>query len=164
MFYLRRLLLVLTTVYFNKYIVVSFFVYFYCSIFLLQYYIRIRPFEDKWAHCLEILNESFVILATYFIFCFTEFILNIQIRYQIGNLFIDLIMWVIILNQIGIWYEVARAIKKHLRKRRKLIKLKNRLLRMLLQLKVIKLPRRRLLIRDLKKRINLRHQHPRRKR
>lgn len=117
MFYLRRLLLVLTTVYFNKYIVVSFFVYFYCSIFLLQYYIRIRPFEDKWAHCLEILNESFVILATYFIFCFTEFILNIQIRYQIGNLFIDLIMWVIILNQLGIWYEVARAIKKHLRKR-----------------------------------------------
>jgi hypothetical protein len=54
--------------------------------------------------------------------------------------------------------------KKHLRKRRKLIKLKNRLLRMLLQLKVIKLPLRRLLIRDLRKRINLRHQHPRRKR
>lgn len=76
-FYARRLLLVLTTVYLNKYIVVSMYAYFYSSIFLIQFYIRSRPFEKMWAHWLEIFNEGFVIIATYFVFCFTEFIQNV---------------------------------------------------------------------------------------
>ena len=94
----RRLLLVLTTVFLNQHIIVSFFVYFYGSIWFLQYYISSKPFEWKWAYFLELMNESFVIIATYFIACFSEYILDIQTRYQLGNLFIDMLVVVIILN------------------------------------------------------------------
>ena len=73
----RRFLLVLTTVFFNRFVIVSFYSYFYSSLWLLNYYITHRPFEKKWVHHFEIMNEVFVMIATYFIICFSEFLSNI---------------------------------------------------------------------------------------
>ena len=66
----------------------------------------------RWVHGLEILNESFLIVATYFMFCFSEYIFDIQLRYQMGNIFIDLLFIVIILNQVGICLEAGVAVNQ----------------------------------------------------
>ena len=109
---LRRFIIVLATVFLNKYIIVSFFIYSYGSTAFLAYYVIRKPFEWKWAYALELMNESFLIIATYFMMFFSEYILDIQTRYQIGNFFIDMIVVVIILNQVAIWYEVGIAVAK----------------------------------------------------
>ena len=113
---LRRFIIALTTVFLNKYIIVSFFIYSYGSTWFLGYYISRKPFNWRWAYALELMNESFLIVGTYFMSCFSEYILDIQTRYQVGNFFIDMIVVVIILNQIGIWMEVANAVIKMRRK------------------------------------------------
>ena len=112
----RRFVLVLTTVFLNRYIIVNFFVYFYGSLWLLNYYISKKPFEWIWAFKFELLNEGFVLICSYFVICFSEYISNIQIRYQVGNLFIDMIVVVVILNQFGIFYEMSKAVFRYKRR------------------------------------------------
>ena len=114
----RRFVIVLATVFLNKHIIVSFFLYFYGSTWFLGYYMTRKPFQWKWAYALELMNESFLLIATYFMTCFSEYILDIQTRYQVGNFFIDMIVVVIILNQIGIWLEVGLAVAKLQRKQK----------------------------------------------
>lgn len=66
------------------------------------------------------MNELFIMVAAYFSFCFTEWIGNIQTRYQIGNFFVDMILIVIILNQIAIIYEVGNDInREHMKNHQK---------------------------------------------
>ena len=113
----RRSMLVFTTVFLNYFTVPNLAVYFYGSIFLMAYYLRIRPFDTKWAYWLELFNETHIIVSGYFCLFFTEWIRNIQTKYQTGNLFVDITFWVIIINQLGIFYEVYLSIRLERKKR-----------------------------------------------
>lgn len=114
---MRRFMLVLTTVFLNSHLLPSLFVYFYGSIFLLWYYIYHHPFDRKWGHYLELMNESFVMIVAYFSFLFTEYVTNIEARYQFGSFLVDMLVWVIVINLIGIIYEsylsAARYYKRY---------------------------------------------------
>lgn len=113
----RRALIVFVTVFLNRFHLPMVYFYLYGSIFLLQYYISKRPFNTRWAYWLELLNETHVMVAAYFSFFFTEWISNIKARYQFSNFFVDLTVWVIILNQLGIVYETYLGVRKWNRKR-----------------------------------------------
>ena len=114
---LRRFTLAVTTVFLNDYLMPSQFVYFYGSIFLLWYYIFLHPFDRKWIHYLELVNESFVVVVANFSFLFTEFVANIEVRYQFGAFLVDMLVWVVVINLIGIVYQFylssAWYYKKH---------------------------------------------------
>lgn len=77
----RRFLIVLTTVFLNRFHLPMVFIYVYPSIFLLSYYITNNPFNMRWAYWLELLNESHVITTAYFTFFYTEWTTNIKARY-----------------------------------------------------------------------------------
>lgn len=107
----RRAFLVITTVFMNCYTINNLVIYFYGSICLLAYYIRIRPFDNTWAYWLELFNETHVMTSAYFTLFFTEWISDIQVKYQVGNLFVDITFWVIIINQVGILYETYLGVR-----------------------------------------------------
>lgn len=121
----------------------------------------VRSQEDTWVWEAVHITLNQLLIQT----LITTLIISVSTRVITRRL---ILMMTLAISRVFLEQTRSRSLrkrnKKHLRKRRKLIKLKNRLLRMLLQLKVIKLPLRRLLIRDLRKRINLRHQYPRKKR
>lgn len=94
----RRTFVVFTTVFMNHYLVPNLIVYFYGSIYLLSYYLRLRPFDNKWAYWLELLNETHVMVAAYSSFFFTEWVTSVRTRYQYCSLFVDFTVWVIIVN------------------------------------------------------------------
>ena len=107
----RRLVLVLTTVFLNRFYIGNIIVYIYGSIYLLGYYTNRKPFDKRWAYWLELFNETFIIISAYFIFIFTNWISYIQTRYQLGLFFVDITTWVIIINQLGIIYETSYGIR-----------------------------------------------------
>lgn len=94
----RRAIIVFFTVFLNRFHLPMVYCYIYGSIFLLSYYITNKPFTTRWAYWLELLNEYHVITAAYFSFFFTEWMSNIKTRFQFSNFFVDLTIWVIILN------------------------------------------------------------------
>lgn len=113
----RRLLLALTTVFWNHSLVPNLLVYFYGSIFLLSYYVRLRPFDNRWAYWLELLNETHVMVAAYSSLFFTAWADTVRVRYQYSSLFVDVTVWVIIVNQVGIFYEAYSGVRLwHLKK------------------------------------------------
>ena len=77
----RRMILVLTTVFLNCHFVPNLVVYCYGTILLLAYYFFQRPFDNKWAYYLEVLNESFVAITAYFCLIFTDWYRDIQTKY-----------------------------------------------------------------------------------
>lgn len=57
-------------------------------------------------------------VTAYFSFLFTEFVMDIEARYQFGAFFVDILVWIVVINLIGIIYELyvfsARFYKKYL--------------------------------------------------
>ena len=114
----RRLLIVMVTVFLNDHHLPLVFSYIYPSILLLSYYIINQPFDSRYAYWLELLNESHVITSAYFTFFYTEWTTNIEARYNFSAFYLDLTIWVIILNQVFIFYEIYISLRKNYLKRR----------------------------------------------
>lgn len=104
-FFGRRFVLAMTTVFMTSHTLPSMYVYFYGSLFILHYYFYNRVFFGFWINFLEMMNECFIIITGYFIFFFSEWLNDIRTRYMFGKMFNDLLIIVIILNLLGIVYE-----------------------------------------------------------
>ena len=112
----RRAILVLSTVLLNFFFTSNFVIYVYGSTILIMYYLHIRPFERRYAYWLELFNESFIVITGYFCLLFTDWFKDVQTKYQTGNLYIDLVFWVIVINQLGIIYEIYTCMRYDRRK------------------------------------------------
>lgn len=101
-FFIRRLLLAFTTMWFNSYIVPSLYVIFYSSIFMISFQIQHKVFLNDWVYGIEMMNELFIFITGYFILFFTEWIPTLDVRYGLGSAYTDLIMIVVIINLLGV--------------------------------------------------------------
>jgi len=94
-----RLAISIFTVFFDDNIVLQIsFAYITLNLLYLAYLIRGRPFENKWQHRVEIFNSLFVLLCSYYLFLFTDFVPDEKMRYDIGESFFYLVVTNVLIN------------------------------------------------------------------
>lgn len=84
-FTLRRLFLIIITVFFTEHPAFQVMAYIFCSQLNLMYLIHYKPYETPQANKSEIFNEACVLAAGYHLFIFTDFVDSLQIKETGGN-------------------------------------------------------------------------------
>lgn len=112
LFCCKRILLALTTVYLNSFVIAS--VYFYCfsSLFTIGFILNNKPMGSKLMNFMEIINEVAVYLSTFVMFFFTEWIPDIEVRYTLGFVYLPGILGIILVNLACVIFEMGVAIKQ----------------------------------------------------
>lgn len=116
-FCLRRMLLALFTVAVNEHILPSLLIYFYGSIFVVSLGFTHKPLEGSWHNWLENINELFIMITGYFMFFFSEWIGDVQVRYEYGAVYVELLHAVIIVNMLAVFGDLLKMIRRSYRKR-----------------------------------------------
>lgn len=81
---IRRLILVLTCVYLKSYPVFSIFSINFQTLFMIMIVGLMCPYSLRSANQMELFNETCVILINYHLMCFTDFVLELERRDQVG--------------------------------------------------------------------------------
>ena len=83
-FYIRRALLALTVVMLRWILVGQFFVFVMTSIFQVIFIGIVKPMKDSSINRREIFNEALTIILYYHVFCFTDFVRDPYIKFNLG--------------------------------------------------------------------------------
>jgi hypothetical protein len=75
-----------------------------------MYLICFKPFEDKKVNFLESFNEGTILVVSYFLFYFTDFVESQDLKDYIGYFFIGVITFAIAVNWIIVLKENYMAI------------------------------------------------------
>ena len=88
----RRVMFVVSVVMWGEYLVIQLFVHFAISFSIFFFYVLIQPFETKFDLKMELFNEVCGILSTYTLMLFTNFVPDPAVRYELGNVFIVILL------------------------------------------------------------------------
>jgi hypothetical protein len=77
---------------------------------MLTFFITVKPLDQPFLNGIEVFNEACLLLTSYFLFLFTDFVPDPKLRYQIGWLFIGLQILNIAVNWMCMFYKVFCAI------------------------------------------------------
>ena len=83
-FYLRRLLIVVSLMWFQGFLVVQFFIYIKLLIVNVILLLYIKPYTTKGQNLMETINEVVAMLIMYHMFMFTDFVPDPTTRFQLG--------------------------------------------------------------------------------
>ena len=83
-FTVRRILICVVAVWTIEFAYLQILVYTFTSLFQMMYYLWFRPFSYHPLLNLEVLNELVILISSYFLFIFTEFVENSRIRFNSG--------------------------------------------------------------------------------
>lgn len=97
-FCLKRLIIGLFTVYLNKSLTLNIYVNIFGNILFIKYLCDSMPMEFKYLNLMEIMNEICLSFFIYFLFLFSDFVSDIEVRYKLGYLFIYLVIFIIAVN------------------------------------------------------------------
>src|SRR5690606_8497888 len=86
------------------------YVQFFCCLLMLLFFIIIKPFNQRILNAIEIFNEVTLLLCSYCLFCFTEFVPDVQTRYKFGWGFIGIITINIVVSMIILLYNFFSTI------------------------------------------------------
>lgn len=109
LFILRRLIFVLFAI-FGQYSVVQNFLQLLTSYIILGFLITIKPMNSTFLNVLEIINEVTLIICSYMLYLFTDYVDNAKTRYNLGWYFIGFAVGNIIINWIVIICKVIHSI------------------------------------------------------
>ena len=70
---------------------------------MLIYIIRVRPMDKWWLNAFVIMNEYMIYLASVCAFLFTGFVYNPESRAKLGNLWLSLIIFPLVLDGGFLW-------------------------------------------------------------
>lgn len=87
------------------------------SLLVMGYTTYVKPYVSRKANLQETLNEVNVVLASYHLFCFTEFVYDPYWRSKIGYSLITLIIVNIIYNCAMMSVTIVKEIKRETKKR-----------------------------------------------
>ena len=94
----RRFLLVTTIVLFNKHPALQVMLFIFLSKLNIIYIIQFRPFIDSTTNLVEIFNECCILLSSYPLFVFTDYVSDKQVREIAGYLMIGIILLNFLVN------------------------------------------------------------------
>ena len=80
-FCLRRFCVGLPTIFTSELLIVNIYVVIFTSLFIIKFLFDHKPMNSRLLNWFEILNETFTLFITYFMFLFTDFILDVEYRY-----------------------------------------------------------------------------------
>jgi len=86
------------------------------SYFMLVYLIRVKPFKVPLMNEIEILNEICVLIATYHLLCFTDFVPDPQMQSNIGYSLLGFTGFTLALNIGALLYTSVVHSKKVIKK------------------------------------------------
>jgi len=72
----------------------------------MHYYIAYKPLRGKMHAYAEIMNFSFLLLGSYYMIIFSNWVFDIEMRYTFGNVFVYMTGFFIAMNFIFILLEV----------------------------------------------------------
>ena len=67
-------MLAVSTIAFNDHVILSMYIYIYSSFFMIGFYINNKPLVGRALHLMELVNEVFVLITSYYLFLFSEFV------------------------------------------------------------------------------------------
>ena len=76
-----------------------------------------RPYETRLANNLELVNETFIILCSYFLVIFSAFLSDAEARYISGWYLVGLVVFLVILNLAAIQFKGISHIVRYCRLR-----------------------------------------------
>ena len=81
---IKRLALVLTVVYLQDYPVYSLFLVIAQTLVIMTISGVIEPFKSKTYNLIDLINETFTLLSTYSLLCFTDFVADKSVQKMVG--------------------------------------------------------------------------------
>ena len=78
---------------------------------MLLFFLAVKPLNQPFLNNMEIFNECCLLVSSYFLFLFTDFVPDVKTRYQIGWAFIGLSIANIGVNWLCMLYKVYQAVK-----------------------------------------------------
>jgi hypothetical protein len=106
LFIFRRLLFSLNVVFLSNSTVTQLFVQFFCCLLMLIFFIAVKPLNQPFLNRIEIFNELCLLITSYFLFLFTDFVPDIKTRYMLGWAFIGISLFNIAVNWLALFYKV----------------------------------------------------------
>jgi hypothetical protein len=111
LFVFRRLLYSMIIVFLAGSTVAQLFVQFFCCLLMLVFFVKVKPLNQPFLNRIEIFNECCLLLSSYFLFLFTDFVPSPTLRYTIGWGFIGLQVFNISVNWLCMLYKVYQALR-----------------------------------------------------
>ena len=65
----------------------------------------------------EIMNNTFILVSGYFMLMFTEWIWDLELRYELGEIFVYMLVKVIVVNLFLIVKDMCNGVKKMIMRR-----------------------------------------------
>lgn len=116
-FFLRRLLMCLTLVFWSRFIWGQIAIQFLTStalVILIGWY---RPLDSAYANNMELLTEVATLWILYTVICFSNFILEPATRHLCGYGFIGVLALFVAIHLLVLVYSICKALKFYIRKR-----------------------------------------------
>ena len=76
---------------------------------MIKFLFDYKPMNSRLLNGFEIVNETFTLFITYFMFLFTDFILDVEYRYKLGYRFIAFISFIFLVNVSLVFYDMVRS-------------------------------------------------------
>jgi len=110
MFCVWRLILAYTTVFWSDHIIVNILTSFLFSLSFMYYYICYMPMKSKSFNYIEVTNSFFILIGSYFMIIFSDWVQDIQLRYHLGLVFVYITIFIVTLNFILIFRELIHHV------------------------------------------------------
>lgn len=111
----------------NDHIIISLPIYFYGSIFVLGIGLSQKPLDGRWWNILENLNEAFILITGYFMLFFSEWVPDVFVRQEYGDVYVELLYGIIAVNVVVGLRDIAKALRQQYLRRMRDIKAANEL-------------------------------------
>ena len=82
----------------------------FTSLYQIHYFTNHKPMNSRILNRIEIINEMALLFSSYFMFIFTDWILDIEFRYYLGFFFMYFLIMTLAINFIIIGFEMAQGL------------------------------------------------------
>ena len=116
LFIFRRLVYAANIVFFAGSTILQIFVQFFCCLLMLLFFTYIHPMNQPFLNRMEMFNEVCLLICSYFLFAFTDFVPDANTRYMYGWAVIGVAVFNIGCNWCALFYKVYLAVRYMIRK------------------------------------------------
>lgn len=109
-FCIRRFIVAMSTVFLVRQLISQIYLNTYTSLSLLFFYFQVRPMATRQQNKIELLNETFTMFSNYFLILFSDFILELEVRYDIGFKAVGLTIMIIACNIFLVFYDIGHGL------------------------------------------------------
>ena len=115
---IRRLFIAFSTIFGNKYLIIDIYIDFFSTLYVIKFFFDHSPMSSSLLNGSELFNDCSLLLITYSMFLFTDFIPDVELRYSLGMYFIYIIGIVFAINVSMVFYDMFMAVVKEYRKKK----------------------------------------------